>query len=263
MMSVITEALLREHDKKNPHQPLKINKSDKLTPSAKEYLREQKRYQCHEESNPQKEMKQVPVQENEYRPFEVVDTGFQPKFVSYYDGGYYQEKPEWMTHLSGNQLVYKDDSRIVFRGKLDSIQSQILVTMHQLKDTKYPWLLENLDEMLQVMREILKAEVMETPYEIKNLFGLEDKDLRAHSHHPQKYYGIKHFVPNVEMGHEMVLINQLRSSLRELELVGINAFRNGSKIEREDLLRVLNRMSSAAYILMCRMRGENRGQTND
>ena len=50
-----------------------------------------------------------------------------PKFVDYETGAFYMEKPEHMTHLVGNVLVVKDHPRILFRGKLDSLQSAVVL----------------------------------------------------------------------------------------------------------------------------------------
>ena len=41
-------------------------------------------------------------------------------------GGYAEEKPEHMTHLDGTTLVPKTHPRIVFRGKMDSLEARLL-----------------------------------------------------------------------------------------------------------------------------------------
>lgn len=264
-MSLITEASLREHFKKNPNVALEISDKDIITPSARQYLREKgietvkvserdkKKVPAPEKQKT--EEKTPDVVENHYRPFESIEGQFKPKFVSNYDGGYYEVKPEYMTHLKGNRLVFKDDKRIVFRGKVDSLQSLILEIQWQLKETPYKGLLEDLNAILDVSRNLLRAEVLEEPYQIGTLFGLDDAALRAHSHDPKSHYGVQHFLPSVDMGYEVVLLNKLRTAIRELELVAMETFRQGSVVSREDLVRVLNRLSSATYILMCRIRG--------
>jgi ethanolamine utilization cobalamin adenosyltransferase len=47
--------------------------------------------------------------------------GGKKRFRTLY-GGFLETKPEHMTHLYGNMLVFKDHPRIVFRGKLDSLE---------------------------------------------------------------------------------------------------------------------------------------------
>lgn len=283
-MSVITEASLREHFKKRPDETPEISAKDVITPSARQYLRDKgieldkilktsnsSEIKRSHESKRQRDKdirfqgieneksSEYKVVENEYRPFEAIEGSFKPKFVSNYDGGFYEVKPEYMTHLKGNRLVFKDDKRIVFRGKIDSLQSLILEIQYLLKDTKYSGLLSDIDELLNISRNLLRAEVLDEPYQISTLFGLDDMNLRAHSHSPDKHYGVKHFLPSADMGYEIVLLNKLRTNIRELELVAMDTFREGSTIAREDLIRALNRMSSGTYILMCRIRGNYYG----
>ena len=44
------------------------------------------------------------------------------------DGAAFAEKPEHMTHLKGNVLVFKDHPRIAFRGWIDALEAEILLT---------------------------------------------------------------------------------------------------------------------------------------
>ena len=37
------------------------------------------------------------------------------------------QKPEYMTHLRGNLLVFKDHPRIALRGKIDSLEAAIIL----------------------------------------------------------------------------------------------------------------------------------------
>lgn len=43
-------------------------------------------------------------------------------------GAALNEKPEHMTHLKGNVLVFKDHPRIAFRGWIDALEAEILLT---------------------------------------------------------------------------------------------------------------------------------------
>ena len=265
-MSVITESVLRSDFKKQVPKVLEVKKSDILTPSAKQYLREkgvelkmvdeakeQDAYACETDAN---EGAKPTYKTNDYKPFEVMDQGFQPKFVSDYDGGMYEKKPEYMTHLYGNRLVFKDDARIVFRGKLDSFQSQILSLQIGLMKLGMNQLVSDLDEVLELTRNILMSEVKDMPLELGRLFGLDENGIRAHSHNPKKYYGVKHFVPDASMGEAIIGLNALRTQVRELEVAGMQAFRSGTVITHQDIIRTLNRLSSAIYILMCKTLGE-------
>ncbi|GAU75888.1 hypothetical protein [Fusibacter sp. 3D3] len=258
-MSLITEAALRAMLKKETLSTLKIQKGDIVTPSARQFLRERGIALITDDSLdhiPKSDKSEAaPIKENHYKGFEPMETGIKPKFVSYYDGGFYEVKPEYMTHLRGNQLVFKDDPRILFRGKMDSIQALVLEIQYRLLDSK-PALQSELKELLEVFRGLLRAEVLDEPIEIDKVIGLTDVEIREHSHYPKKYYDIEHFLPDVSMGIEIIELNRLRTYIRELELCALCAFKKGNDISRKDIIQLLNRLSSVAYIMMCRIRGQ-------
>jgi ethanolamine utilization cobalamin adenosyltransferase len=83
------------------------------------------------------------------------------------------------------------------------------------------------------------------------LFGMDEAELRSRSHTPKKYYGIQHFFASVEDGEAVVLLNCLRAEAREVELVAYEAFKTeDGEPKRPDIIRALNRLSSAYYIMM-------------
>jgi ethanolamine utilization cobalamin adenosyltransferase len=250
LLSVITETYLRSIIKEQDIHTIQVKKGDIITPSARQYMKEKGIELTDQTIN---ETKDRQVKENHYKDFQPIKSEFQPKYVSNYDGGLYENKPEYMTHIKGNRLVFKDDQRIEFRGRLDSLESSILEIQLQITTTE---VVSHLDEILTVIRKVLRAEVLEEPYNIERLLGLDEAELREHSHHPKKYYGVEHFLPDYSMGKELVLLNKLRTEVREVEVIAMKAFRKNHEVEREDILRVLNRLSSATYILMCRVRGQ-------
>ena len=67
-------------------------------------------------------------------------------------GGYVEEKPEHMTHLHSDLLVRKDHPRIVFRGKLDTLEAELI-----LAQLDAPQLQEQLDFTLEQMQKMLQA----------------------------------------------------------------------------------------------------------
>lgn len=266
-MSVITESALRSQFKKSVPKTLEITRLDILTPSASQYLREKGveiSYGSTAKSAPEASVKtnstdctdDAPYKTNTYESFEVVGASFKPKFVSEYDGGMYEEKPEYMTHLYGNRLVYKDDPRIAFRGRLDSFQSSLLRFQLLMQSRNNLKLVADVQEILELARNILMTEVKDEPLEMDTLFGLDSDAIRAHSHNPMKHYCVKHFVPDVSMGEEIIHLNELRTEVREIEIAAMSAFRQGSDVKRKDIICALNRLSSAFYILMCRILGE-------
>ncbi len=199
-----------------------LSPEDRLTPAARDWLREEN----------------IPIVERQ--------RGFEDLL-----GGYYEKKPEEMTHLSGNVLVPKTHRRIAFRGEIDALQSQILLFGGEIPQ---------LQELLDYLRELLRREVMEEPLEEKPLLGLGQKELRAISHYPQKTLGVGHFQPQFSDGREILILNYLRTQIRKAELSCCRAFsdRDG-KITRPDLVQGLNRLSSACYILMLRRKAEKEG----
>lgn len=162
-------------------------------------------------------------------------------------GAVLTEKPEHMTHLSGNVLVLKTHSRIRFRGKMDTLEGELLWcalrTDGQLR--------KNLEEILHLARVLIRCDVLEEPVPEEKLCGLTAQELRSHSHRPQDYYGQTHFMPEVGDGERILRLNRCRCAAREAELAAAAAFtdENGNAV-RTDILRALNRMSSMLYILM-------------
>lgn len=254
-MSLMTESSLRAMFKKEIPTSITVQKGDILTPSARQFLKE-RGIKILEGSETTQNNEARVIVENHYRDFEPMALTFKPKFVSTYDGGFYDKKPEHMTHLRGNKLVFKDDPRIVFRGRLDSLQSTVLEVQLQFLSHGNTKLVSELDEVLNTIRQTLRAEVMEETIEIKTLLGLTEEALREHSHHPKKYYGIEHFIPDVSMGLEVVLLNRIRTEIREVELIAMHAFKREGDLLRADIIKVLNRLSSTLYVLMCRARGD-------
>ena len=161
------------------------------------------------------------------------------------------EKPEHMTHLRGNTLVYKDHPRIAFRGAIDSLESEIILVQTRAMESHLRKLYDDLTEIITTIRHLLRCEVSgEALGEVK-LQNLTCDQLREHSHHPSRYYGMHHFLPTAEHGEMTAHLNRLRTKARETELCAYRAFREADgQVSREDILRVLNRLSSLFWIMM-------------
>jgi len=161
-------------------------------------------------------------------------------------GGYMEEKPEHMTHLNAEILVEKTHPRIVFRGAVDLLEAELLLAMGQLPG----WRAE-LTQVLELARQLISCDVLETPLQPGTLGGLDEGQLRNRSHFPQEYYGQPHFMPQPGDKIQVLLLNRLRSLVRQTELKAVAAFP-----DRPDLIRALNRMSSFLYILMIQEKGK-------
>lgn len=169
-------------------------------------------------------------------------------------GGYAEEKPEHMTHLNGEVLVPKTHPRIRFRGKMDTLEAELILC--QL----VPGAPEGaLGEILDLSRKILRCDVLDEPLTWDTLCGLSEQEQRTRSHMPQDYYGQPHFMPQASDGSVIAGLNRARCFAREAELAAVEAFsdREGNLI-REDIPKALNRMSSMLYLLMIQEKAKSR-----
>ena len=200
-----------------------LGKGDTLTPGARDWLSRER----------------IPVLDaREAKPAEYRQL----------NGATFREKPEHMTHLHSNVLVLKSHPRIRFRGQMDALEAEILLCQQECPDWR-----KDLGEILDLARKIVRWEVLGEPADQEKLCGLTEGELRSHSHRPQDYYGQTHFMPEVADGPAVLHLNRCRTAARAAELAAAAAFtdENGN-CAREDLLKLLNRMSSMIYILMIR-----------
>lgn len=246
-MAVLTESTLRKQLKDVEAKQYQVEKHTVITPSAKEYL-------AHRGIKLQivdrLDESPIKVEVKEDVKKEVKGDKFIPKYQCLH-GGYTDTKPEYMTQLFGNKLVPKNHRRIVFRGQMDSLQSKILEGQIIADKLGKKGLVGDLEEVLDFVRNILRAEVLEEPLDSFKLIGYEEDQIREMSHHPKKHFGIDHIFPNYKMGEAVVMLNFIRSAAREVEICGFNAFIDEDReIHRKDIMRYLNRLSSTLYVMM-------------
>lgn len=290
-MRAITEDFLRYELRSSQPEVYVIPEGKILTPAAREYLQQRKirvekaggytythqlkaPVQKAEQPAPEKEepKKQEPKKEEPKREApkphvvatevpapEEVEIPVQitvpkPKYVDYETNAFYYEKPEQMTQLFGNKLVCKDHPRILFRGKLDALQADVVLAQAMIQAAQGSQsLIKDLADILKDLREMMKCEVLDEDMGVTTVIGLTHEELRAQSHNPMKYYNIKQMVlPDYTMGTEYAWLNKLRTAIRETEVAACQAFRSGNKYIRTDIIEELNRLSSALHIMMCR-----------
>jgi len=157
------------------------------------------------------------------------------------------DKPEHMTHLRAGELVPKTHPVIDFRGMLDLLQSELLLCGNQAQG----WVKGQLEELLDVTRQIMRCQVLGEPWQEQQICGLSAEELRSRSHDPQAYYGQGHFMPSFEDDRMLLRLNRLRTLIRRTELAACRGIP-----ERADLIRVLNRLSSLLWIMMIRLKKE-------
>ena len=258
-MKCITEDALRCELRATEPECYVVPEGKILTPAAREYLqsRKIKIVKAGQQATPRIVATEVPPMPEVTMAAPApapAPAPAKPKFVDYETGAFYMEKPEHMTHLVGNVLVVKDHPRILFRGKLDSLQSAVVlaqVDIHERGGSQA--LIDDLGDILKILREMMRCDVLDEPFQMDTIIGLTHAELREQSHDPQRFFGVKAMVlPDYTMGRDFALLNQLRTAVRETEVAAAEAFHTGAKYTRGDIIEELNRMSSAVHILMCR-----------
>ncbi len=242
-MKTLTEADLRAALLAKNVREYRVQAGTFVTPLAKEYLRDHhiELIVCGEgEGAAHGPMTRTHVEARGGRTFVDAQTG---------EG--YRVKPERMTHLRANLLVPKTHPRIVFRGKLDTLQGEILVLQAEAQEKGFQKLVSDLGEVLALVQAVLGAEVTERPLGAWTLFGLDADGVRKTSHRVKEEFGFEHPIPELKMGRLALALNLLRAKSREAEVACEAAFAEQS--EREDLLLAMNRLSSGIYILFCRL----------
>lgn len=242
---VISEAELRSRLGNGKERVVRIRRNDVVTPAARDFLRAHHfAVEVVDDDMPYREMGRTAIPPKGERRF--VDM----------DGNGYAVKPEHMTHLRDNVLVPKSHPRIAFRGKLDSLQAKMLEAQIAALDEGRAGVVQDVQEVLEFTRDLLAAEVTECPMDGELLLGMREEELCAVSHNPDRHYGVGHLVPDHRMGRTAVVLNSVRTLAREAELAAMPAFfRPAGELERPDLIQALNRLSSAVYIIICRLLG--------
>ena len=183
---------------------------------------------------------------------ETTKTNEQKTFETVF-GGVMLNKPEHMTHLRGNTLVFKDHPVIKYRGALDYLESEIIMAQIIAKKCGYSSIIDDLEEIITMVRTLIRVQITGEKLNNFTLIGLNAEEMREHSHHSTKHYGISHFLPTYTHGEVVAALNRLRTITRKTELIAYDAFKDQyGNADRSDIIQALNRMSSVFWIMMCR-----------
>jgi ethanolamine utilization cobalamin adenosyltransferase len=236
-MKIITETALRDLYKNDKFESFVLNKGEKLTPAAAQFLTDRRiRVQDYNQSH-----------------------GILPKegFICLPSGRHVTEKPEHYTHLRGNILVKKSHPVIRFRGQLDLLEANFITCINQAVSSGYQEMADELNIIFLYLQEIMRAEVRNKPLPFIDFKGWSDAEVREYSHHPEKYFGVKHALPDPKNGALYGEVNLLRAMIRQLEIAAVEAFsgEEEAKCERLDIILALNRLSSLVYIIICKLIG--------
>lgn len=230
-MALFTESSVRACIRvKDGRRVFYLGPGDRLTPTAREWLARE----------------QITIIDGEQKPPKTYETLF---------GGTLTEKPEHMTHLRGNVLVFKDHPRIEFRGQIDLLEAELLLAQQTAHRDGFGEVVSALEEMLSFVRNLIRADVLGEPVGEFHLLGLTPEQLREQSHYPQKYFGQSHFMPSWEDSPTLLAVNKVRTIVRQTERAAYRAFRdeNGT-VTRDDIILALNRLSSLCWILEIRLK---------
>jgi ethanolamine utilization protein EutL len=176
-------------------------------------------------------------------------------------------KPEHLTHLRDDEsLVDKGHPRMVLRGKLDVLQGLILDAQRVADEEGASGLVGDLEDVMALCRQMVGAEVMDTPLAPWQIAGLDPDAIRHASHHTFELYGVPFMYPSIHQGEVVARLYQCRAAAREAELACYQAFPvptsatdPGDGGERADLKLALNRLSSALYVMQCKFVGGHYG----
>lgn len=253
-MKVLTEIDLRTKIKDiGSITTYKVPSGTILTPAARSFLSDNK-IQIVFTKDDEKELETVKGNAGQSGDSPVCPPPRKPRYLLLGTGVRIDEKPEAFTHLHGNNLVPKYHPRIQLRGKVDALEAHIIVAQITAGKNKMEQIAKNLEEVLTLARNILRAEVLSEPLPEFTLFGLSEQDIREISHNPKKTLGVAHFIPSSDMGEMMAQLNLVRTQVRQTELAAVEAFYDPTEgLKREDIIKALNRMSSAVYVMMCRL----------
>ena len=160
------------------------------------------------------------------------------------------EKQEHTTNLLGASVVSKTHPRIELRGRLDEFNARIILLQVQAREAGEGRLEADLEELRDRVADLMTCEVRDIPCGEFALWGLTEEEIHRRSHSPERHYGLGHLLPHADMGRWAAELNLLRTLVREAELCACRAFSDGEGgVTRPDFIRVLNRLSSALYIL--------------
>ncbi|MEG0068248.1 MAG: ethanolamine utilization protein [Cetobacterium sp.] len=241
---VLTEEKLKMMYKQKKIDRLIVDEGTILTPSARQFLNDRGIELVNGVEKTSDEIKEEKNEKVSAQDIKIKYKGI--------NGEVYVDKPEYMTQIYGNVLVKKDNKRIVFRGKIDSLQAKWLVLSKEFESSKNVNLTKDLESIEKFIKKILISEVLGEALGDVEVLGYNLDQIKEVSHNPNKYFNRGHLFDISKKEDEIVLkLNELRTYSRETEISAIEAFvRENGAVERKDLLTALNRMSSVIYIMM-------------
>ena len=101
------------------------------------------------------------------------------------------------------------------------------------------------------VRDLFISEMTDMEFQERNVLGYDIDTLKDITHNTVKYFKTGHlFEINIDYDESVIDLNYLRALSRECELAAVEAFYKEGKVERLDMLKALNRLSSILYLMM-------------
>ena len=251
-MPVITEGMLRKLEKEGHLEKVRITEKDILTPSAREYLNVKKiDYRIKKSQEKTIEKKENDEKKSEVSQVKKSEEKISPKrqYRDYFTGAIYDKKPEYMTQLFGDNLVVKNHKRIILRGKFDILQAEIIKYWKKYEKNKK--LESDFAQTYRFVRDLFISEMTDMEFQERNVLGYDIDTLKDITHNTVKYFKTGHlFEINIDYDESVIDLNYLRALSRECELAAVESFYKEGKVERLDILKALNRLSSILYLMM-------------
>ena len=232
-MAVFTEEAARANVRvREGRRVFYLDSRDRLTPAARDFLRRDG-------------VEILPAEEAAVAAYTTLS------------GAVYREKPEHMTHLRADVLVEKTHPRIAFRGEIDTLEAELLLAGREAVAANHREVARQVEEILELVRRLIRCDVLEEPLEPFKLCRLDEDELRKRSHFPQRDYDQPHVMPSVADSSLLLRLNRARTQARAAELAACRAFQDrDGQVRRVDLIRALNRVSSTLWILMIQEKKE-------
>lgn len=162
---------------------------------------------------------------------------------------------EERTVLRGDEIISKCDPRLEFRGQLDSLLAQAVLNCAYAEHYGYTNITLGAQEIVRVTKELVRAEAKGQAPEIASIMGMSLDEIREASYHPKTELGLDHYYPDEHIDLMSAHLNMLRTDIRQAERACC-CIDDDSK-EMKAMRLILNRLSSAAYVLMLECHAEH------
>lgn len=160
---------------------------------------------------------------------------------------------EGKTSYLGNEVVEKKDERLEMRGAFDGLLARAVLTSAYAQHFGYSNIISGAQDIVRVMRMLVHADATSEAPQVDSILGMSLDELRDVSYNPKSELGLDHYYPDEHTDLMTAYLNMLRTDIRRTELL---AYRLPDGCVPEETKKVLNRLSSAAYILMLECRSE-------